>query len=81
MCDIVEKDFEEKDEAQLSQCVKETLKESRKRDKKSLFLYQSMDKDTFEKIFNETTTKKAWDKLQSCNKGVEQVKKIHLQTL
>ncbi|XP_050876355.1 uncharacterized protein LOC127080067 [Lathyrus oleraceus] len=73
--------FEEKDEAQLSQGVKETLKESRKRDKKSLFLYQSVDEDTFEKISNATTTKKAWDKLQTCNKGVEQVKKIHLQTL
>ncbi|KHN13313.1 hypothetical protein glysoja_038817, partial [Glycine soja] len=80
--DIVENDFEEQDEASLSQGVKETLKESRKRDKKALFLiYQSVDEDTFEKISNATTAKEAWDKLQTCNKGVEQVKKIRLQTL
>ncbi|XP_050919439.1 uncharacterized protein LOC127136982 [Lathyrus oleraceus] len=80
--DIVEKGFKEKDEASLSQGVKETLKESRKRDKKALFLiYQSVDEDTFEKISNATTVKEAWDKLQTCNKGVEQVKKIRLQTL
>lgn len=80
--DIVENGFEEQDEASLSQGVKETLKESRKRDKKALFLiYQSVDEDTFEKISNATTAKEAWDKLQTCNKGVEQVKKIRLQTL
>ncbi|KHN46621.1 hypothetical protein glysoja_048547, partial [Glycine soja] len=80
--DIVENGFEEQDEASLSQGVKETLKESRKRDKKALFLiYQSVDEDTFEKISNATTAKEAWDKLQTCNKGVEQVKKIRLQNL
>ncbi|KHN06281.1 hypothetical protein glysoja_048246, partial [Glycine soja] len=80
--DTVENDFEEQDEASLSQGVKETLKESRKRDKKALFLiYQSVDEDTFEKISNATTAKEAWDKLQTCNKGVEQVKKSRLQTL
>ncbi|XP_050915221.1 uncharacterized protein LOC127130209 [Lathyrus oleraceus] len=80
--DIVEKGFNEQDEASLSQGVKETLRESRKRDKKALFLiYQSVDEDTFEKISNATTAKEAWDKLQTCNKGVEQVKKIRLQTL
>ena len=80
--DIIENGFEEQDEASLSQGVKETLKESRKRDKKALFLiYQSVDEDTFEKISNATTAKEAWDKLQTCNKGVEQVKKIRLQTL
>ncbi|XP_050908821.1 uncharacterized protein LOC127122546 [Lathyrus oleraceus] len=80
--DIVEKGFNEQDEASLIQGVKETLRESRKRDKKALFLsYQSVDEDTFEKIFNATTAKEAWDKLQTCNKGVEHVKKIRLQTL
>ncbi|XP_058760492.1 uncharacterized protein LOC131633828 [Vicia villosa] len=79
---VVEKGFKEQDEASLSQGVKDTLKESRKKDKKSLFLiYQSVDEDTFEKISNATTTKEAWGKLQTCNKGVEQVKKIRLQTL
>ncbi|XP_058732988.1 uncharacterized protein LOC131604571 [Vicia villosa] len=41
----------------------------------------SLSQDTFEKISNATTAKEAWDKLQTCNKGVEQVKKIRLQTL
>ncbi|XP_050878142.1 uncharacterized protein LOC127081957 [Lathyrus oleraceus] len=82
MWDIVEKGFKEQDEALLSQSVKETLKESRKRDKKALFLiYQSVDEDTFEKISNAKTSTRAWDKLQTCNKGVEQVKNIRLQTL
>ncbi|XP_058745959.1 uncharacterized protein LOC131618819 [Vicia villosa] len=80
--DVVEKGFKEQDEASLSQGAKDTFKESRKRDKKALFLiYQSVDEDTFEKISNATTTKEAWDKLQTCNKGVEQVKKIRIQTL
>ncbi|XP_050890991.1 uncharacterized protein LOC127096469 [Lathyrus oleraceus] len=80
--DIIEKGFKEQDEASLNQGVKETLKESRKRDKKALFLfYQSVDGDTFEKISNVTTAKEVWNKLQTCNKGVEQVKKIRLQTL
>ncbi|XP_058778162.1 uncharacterized protein LOC131652336 [Vicia villosa] len=80
--DVVEKGVKEQDEASLSQSAKDTLKESRKRDKKTLFLiYQSVDEDTFEKISNATTAKEAWDKLQTCNKGVEQVKKIRLQTL
>ncbi|XP_050875781.1 uncharacterized protein LOC127079444 [Lathyrus oleraceus] len=80
--DIIEKGFNEQDEVSLSQGVKETLRESTKRDKKALFLiYQSVDEYTFEKISNATTTKEAWDKHQTCNKGVEQVKKICLQTL
>ncbi|XP_058741721.1 uncharacterized protein LOC131614109 [Vicia villosa] len=80
--DVVEKGFKEQDEASLSQGAKDTLKESRKRDIKALFLiYQSVDEDTFEKISNATTAKETWDKLQTCNKGVEQIKKFCLQTL
>ncbi|XP_050920426.1 uncharacterized protein LOC127138064 [Lathyrus oleraceus] len=40
-----------------------------------------VEKDTFEKISNATTTKEAYDKLQTCNKGVKQVNMIRLQTL
>jgi hypothetical protein len=69
--DIVEKGFNEQDEVSLSQGVKETLRESRKRDKKSLVIYQSVVEDTFEKISNAMTVKEAWDKLQTCNKGVD----------
>lgn len=82
MWDIIEKGFKEKDESSLSQGVNETLKESRNRDKKAFFLiYQSVDEDTFEKICNTMKAKEAWDKLQTCNKEVKQVKKICLQTL
>lgn len=62
--DIIDKGFKEQYEASLSQDVKETLKESRKRDKKGIFLiYQSVDKDTFDKIFNATTVKEARENL------------------
>ena len=40
-----------------------------------------MDEDAFEKISDAKTAKEAWEKLQTCNKGAEQVKKIRLQTL
>ncbi|XP_050896254.1 uncharacterized protein LOC127102993 [Lathyrus oleraceus] len=53
----------------------------KKRDEALLSQGQSVDEVTFEKISNATTTKEAWDKLQTCNKGVEQVNKIRLQTL
>lgn len=40
-----------------------------------------MDGDTFQKISTITTTKEAWEKLQTFKKEVKQVKKIHFQTL
>ncbi|XP_062075601.1 uncharacterized protein LOC133779686 [Humulus lupulus] len=61
---------------------REALRDSRKKDKKVLYLvYQAVDGDAFNKISNATTNKEAWEKLQTCSKGVEQVKKILLQTL
>ncbi|KAJ4717094.1 Retrovirus-related Pol polyprotein from transposon TNT 1-94 [Melia azedarach] len=60
----------------LTQAQRDTLKDSRKRDKKALYvIYQALDDDAFEKISNITSTKKAWDKLQTSYKGAEQVKK------
>ncbi|KAK6120837.1 hypothetical protein DH2020_045420 [Rehmannia glutinosa] len=81
--DIVEKGYvEPQDEATLSQTQKDNLKESRKRDKKALYLiYQALDDDGFEKISSATTAKDAWEKLQISHKGAEQVKKVRLQTL
>ncbi|KAE8676644.1 hypothetical protein F3Y22_tig00111582pilonHSYRG00249 [Hibiscus syriacus] len=56
---------------------KTTLKDSRKRDKKALYLiYQALDDDGFEKISSASSSKKAWGKLQTSYKGPEQVKKL-----
>jgi len=61
---------------------KETLKDSRKRDKKALFLiYQALDDDAFENISDATSVKETWDKLQTFHTGKEKVKKVCLQTL
>ncbi|KAK6144512.1 hypothetical protein DH2020_021332 [Rehmannia glutinosa] len=75
--DIVEKGYvEPQDETTLSQTQKDNLKDSRKRDKKALYLiYQALDDDGFEKISSATTAKDAWEKLQTSHKGAEQVKK------
>ncbi|KHN27238.1 hypothetical protein glysoja_049811, partial [Glycine soja] len=73
---------EPQDETSLSQAQKETFKDSRKRHKKALFLiYQALHDDAFEKNFNATSTKEAWDKLQTFHKGEDKVKKVRLQTL
>ncbi|KAK6154900.1 hypothetical protein DH2020_009148 [Rehmannia glutinosa] len=71
--EIVEKGYEEtKDESTLSSTEKDSLKDSRKKDKKALFLiYQALDDDGFEKISSATSAKQ----------GEEKVKKVRLQTL
>ena len=81
--EIVEKGNEEpRDEATLSSTQKDSLKDSRKRDKKALFLiYQALDNDGFEKISSATSAKEAWEKLQVSYKGEDKVKKVRLQTL
>lgn len=79
--DIVEKGYNEpQDDSTLSQTQKDGLKDSRKRDKKALYLiYQALDDDGFEKISSAITAKEAWEKLQTSCKGAEQVKKVLLQ--
>ncbi|KAM1689024.1 hypothetical protein ACFX2K_036827 [Malus domestica] len=81
--EVVEKGYTEpEDEATLSQPQKESLKDSRKRDKKALYLiYQALDDNGFEKVSSATSAKQAWEKLQTSYKGAEQVKKIRLQVL
>ncbi|CAN6715858.1 unnamed protein product [Malus baccata var. baccata] len=81
--EVVEKGYTElEDEATLSQPQKESLKDSRNRDKKALYLiYQALDDNGFEKVSSATSAKQAWEKLQTSYKGVEQVKKIRLQVL
>ncbi|PON54722.1 Copia-like polyprotein/retrotransposon, partial [Parasponia andersonii] len=70
---VVEKGYEElRDEATLSSTQKDSLKDSRKRDKKALFLiYQALDDNGFEKISNAISAKEAWEKLQISYKGEE----------
>ncbi|GAU43570.1 hypothetical protein TSUD_368940 [Trifolium subterraneum] len=69
-------------ETTLSQTQKDSLRDSRKRDKKALCLiYQGLDEDTFEKASGAKTAKEAWEKLQTSYKGADQVKKVRLQTL
>ena len=81
--DIIDKGYSEpQNEASLSQSEKDSLKDLRKKDKKSLFLiYQALDDDCFEKISDTTSAKQAWEKLQTSYKGEEKVKKVRLQTL
>ncbi|GAU28885.1 hypothetical protein TSUD_293370 [Trifolium subterraneum] len=69
-------------EGTLSQTQEDSLRDSRKRDKKALCLiYQGLDEDTFEKVSGAKTVKEAWEKLQTSYKGADQVKKVRLQTL
>ncbi|KAK9100717.1 hypothetical protein Scep_024147 [Stephania cephalantha] len=84
--DIIEKGYNEPADdavfAALTPDQKTTLKDSRKRDKKALYLiYQALDDDGFEKISSASSSKEAWEKLQTSYKGSEQVKKVRLQTL
>ncbi|GAU31151.1 hypothetical protein TSUD_315750 [Trifolium subterraneum] len=81
--EIVEKDLViPENEGTLSQTQKDSLRDSRKRDKKALCLiYQGLDEDTFEKVSGAKTAKEAWEKLQTSYKGADQVKKVRLQTL
>ncbi|KAK2979121.1 hypothetical protein RJ640_021124 [Escallonia rubra] len=58
------------------------LRESRKKDKKSLFLiFQGVDESTFEKISDAKTSKDAWEILHKSLQGVEKAKKVRLQSL
>ncbi|KAM1160565.1 hypothetical protein ACFX19_034156 [Malus domestica] len=65
--EVVEKSYTElEDEATMSQPQKESLKDSRKRDKKAL--YQALDDNGFENVLSATSAKQAWEKLQSSYK-------------
>ncbi|XP_011627649.1 uncharacterized protein LOC105421553 [Amborella trichopoda] len=84
--DIVEKGYVEsatpQEETALDQNQRSVLKELRRLDKKVLFLiYQGLDESTFQKIYSIGNSKKIWEILQNSLKGVEKMKKVHLQTL
>ena len=53
----------------------------KKENKAKYLIFQSLDEDAFEKIASTTSSKEAWEKLETSYKGAEQVKKVRLQTL
>ncbi|KAH9670907.1 hypothetical protein KPL70_017154 [Citrus sinensis] len=76
--DVVEKGFIVlKNEATLTTAQKENLKDLKKKENKAKYLiFQSLDEDAFEKIAGTTSSKEAWEKLQTSYKGAENVKKV-----
>ena len=81
--EIVEKGHKEsKNGGIISQAQKDSLRDSRKRDKKALYMiYQGLDEDAIEKILEVKWAKQSWEKLQTSYKGGNLVKKVRLQTL
>lgn len=59
-----------------------TLQDLRKKNKKALFIiHQAIGERAFKKVANITTSKDAWENLHNFGEGVENMKKICLQTL
>ena len=81
--EVVEKGFTvPQNEATLTVEQKENLKDLKKKENKTKYLiFQSLDEDAFEKITGATSSKEAWEKLETSYKRAEQVKKVHLQIL
>ena len=81
--EIVEKGHTEpENEDNLTQSQIDGLRNSRKRDMKTLYLiFQGLDDDAFEKVSEAKSAKEAQDKLQISYKGVDPVNKVRLQTL
>ncbi|KAK2965409.1 hypothetical protein RJ640_001486 [Escallonia rubra] len=81
--EVVDKGFTEpQSEATLSATQKEALQATRRKDQKALaIIHQSLDDAMLQKVANATTSKNAWEILQTSHGGVEKVKKVRLQTL
>ncbi|XP_019418567.1 PREDICTED: uncharacterized protein LOC109329352 [Lupinus angustifolius] len=57
-------------------------RENKKKDNKAMFfLHQCVDNAHFEKIASVTNSREAWQILEKCNEGANQLKKVRLQTL
>ncbi|KAK2977170.1 hypothetical protein RJ640_000421 [Escallonia rubra] len=81
--EVVDNGFTEpQSEAALSATQKEALQATRRKDQKALaIIHQSLDDAMLQKVANATTSKNAWEILQTSHGGVEKVKKVRLQTL
>ncbi|KAK2981078.1 LOW QUALITY PROTEIN: hypothetical protein RJ640_012033 [Escallonia rubra] len=81
--EVVDNGFTEpQSEATLSATQKEALQATRRKDQKALaIIHQSLDDAMLQKVANATTSKNAWEILQTSHGGVEKVKKVRLQTL
>ncbi|XP_078180787.1 uncharacterized protein LOC144574651 [Carex rostrata] len=81
--EVVLSGYEEKtDTDKLPANELKALRESRKKDKTTLYnLFQAVDESGFEKIASATTSKQAWEILEKAYKGADRVKQMRLQTL
>ncbi|GJU87482.1 retrovirus-related pol polyprotein from transposon TNT 1-94 [Tanacetum coccineum] len=81
--EIVEKGVEKvDDEGSLSATQRVEFQKARKKDQSALtIIYQCLDDAMFEKVANPTTSKEAWEILQNAFKGIDKVKRVHLQSL
>ena len=78
---VVERAYE-KPQNETNAMANQTFRELRRKDKKVLFfIHQTLDEANFEKVTNATTSKQAWEILENAYKGIENVKKVRLQTL
>ncbi|XP_028084417.1 uncharacterized protein LOC114285543 [Camellia sinensis] len=70
------------DEGNLNDAQKMTLKDSRRRDKKALYLlYGSINESSFKKISTVATSKEAWSILRNSYRGFEKTIRVQLQML
>ncbi|KAI3521063.1 hypothetical protein L1887_10522 [Cichorium endivia] len=81
--EIIEHGLEEPEDLdELSDEQFDEIKDSKKRDRKALFLlYQAIDETIFERISSSTSSKDAWDTLHRTYRGEERVNMVRLQTL
>ncbi|XP_058760440.1 uncharacterized protein LOC131633767 [Vicia villosa] len=81
--EVVEEGFEEPETTTGNTTAQnKALKETRSKDKTTLYmLFRAVDESGFEKIAGSTTSKQAWDTLETAFRGANRVKQVRLQTL
>ncbi|XP_028065737.1 uncharacterized protein LOC114268722 [Camellia sinensis] len=84
--ELVDRGYDEpatlEDEENLNDTQKTSLKDSRRKDKKAMYLlYQGIDESSFEKISAATTSKEAWSILRISHRGIEKTIRVRLQVL
>ncbi|GKV01270.1 hypothetical protein SLEP1_g13835 [Rubroshorea leprosula] len=81
--EVVEKGYDEpENEGVLNQNQKNALQKLQKQDQHALsIIHMGLDEALFEKVATATKAKEAWGILENNFKGIDKVKKVHLQTL